>query len=407
MLRRISNPSWRRSCRSTNSQLVSLSLATGVAVTAAATVAAVSAVCLSGCGIRFRNNSLFPFVSTAIDKAEEGGASVSSKGDGAIAAKAAVATADSAEDVRLAKAQLLLGGAFLPVLTGVKGRRLAKKARKVMQLQQQLEQQQREQQVQETHKRKETKKQKQQQQIQKEASPENEVKADASDGDGVACQQQEHQKQRQQQKEPQGQVVRANGLIQQAGSETAFAAPNSNGGGSSSKASSAVLVALKTKRSSASAAAAKAGKCRLPRITYGPDIAAALLHRQPEMETVRKSLPAAEAEPRVLSFLLQQQHPSSREAEDDCGTSSSSDEDTRQQHQQLGSKVKKRRTLDLSKCRQADVLCVAGATGSGKSTQARANPAAVGAAANQLLCECVFVYECACWPLNADPSICF
>ncbi|XP_026194044.1 probable ATP-dependent RNA helicase kurz [Cyclospora cayetanensis] len=104
----------------------------------------------------------------------------------------------------------------------------------------------------------------------------------------------------------------------------------------------------------------------LPGIRYSAEIARSLLRRPPELEATRSALPAAEAEGRVLSFLLQQQHPSVNDADE---VPSSSEEEANTAGERACKKRKAKKMQDLSGCRHADVMCVSGATGSGKSTQ--------------------------------------
>ncbi|KAL8272913.1 hypothetical protein Esti_003167 [Eimeria stiedai] len=339
------------------------------------------------------------------------------------------------EDVRLAKAQLLLGGGFLPVLTGVKGRRLQKKAKKLVLLQQQLQQSkneigqkekrmQRPQQQQQEELQQEGKKgQKQQiqeQQQQQHAAPQQQkmkhtsscIDENAKNGEVSLFQQhqaqqqqhreahpkkqqqqrgeQQEEQQQQQQQQDAAEPSKKESDFPEAGQNSDVAAQAHQSNSSSTRSSSTDVLGAARKSSSAkpcqqaSSSAAKGGVTSTPgkagrgnfsRLVYSRETAASLLQRPAHLEPARAALPAAEAEPQILSFLMQQEHPSAG-VEDEKGSSSSSEEQGPGRSAAAVGETAKRRCKrkrqqqrDLTKCKHTDVLCVSGPTGSGKSTQ--------------------------------------
>ncbi|PFH31668.1 helicase associated domain (ha2) protein [Besnoitia besnoiti] len=125
----------------------------------------------------------------------------------------------------------------------------------------------------------------------------------------------------------------------------------------------------------------------LPRVVYDPLRATAELHRSSAIEAARLALPAAEVESKFVVFSNQHRHPRREDADEDvvsddehaAGLSSLSEEepDDEAKPSQPGAarpswrlqEKKKRREKLMKRRRHADVLCVCGETGSGKSTQ--------------------------------------
>ncbi|CDJ51168.1 ATP-dependent helicase, putative [Eimeria brunetti] len=338
-------------------------------------------------------------------------------GSGAHQGAATAAANIDSDELQLAKTQLLLSGGLL--LAGVKGRRVQKKARKALLVHQEMQRRKQQLKQQREHRAEQQKLQKEQstytvgregsqqeqQHQQKQKKSVDHSSTSKQDGQpaqqSVQQQKQEEQQQAgQQQQQDQSQhcnerqasseeqqLVNHKVKNQVKGNAAAVVAASSSNNSSSSSSRSYSTPATDAPPSEPPRSAAPGGAIRgpaagkapavgvkegkavaLPRIYFSPETATKCLHRSAAIEATRASLPAAEAEGRVLSFLLQQQHPTSREAED-CSNSSSEDEKAPANNVATQGKRKRKKVQDHSGQRHADVLCVAGSTGSGKSTQ--------------------------------------
>ncbi|ESS29184.1 helicase associated domain (ha2) protein, partial [Toxoplasma gondii VEG] len=149
--------------------------------------------------------------------------------------------------------------------------------------------------------------------------------------------------------------------------------------------------------SSSSSSSTSSASTSLPTVTYSPLLAASQIRRSEEVEKVRLALPAAEVESKFVSFSNQHRHTRRRDADDidseDEALSSetdveAADEASATQREGDCRKGKQRKTLEdwrrslelkekkkrqrekvMKTRRHADVVCVSGETGSGKSTQ--------------------------------------